>query len=393
MDDFTLTGGGTTGPVTGKITGPGGKCVGRRGRPEHRRHQGAAVRLQRTAAQNWAREGSTLRALGKCMDVAGGVATDGTRVQIYTCNGTGAQNWTVNGSTLRALGKCLDGANAAQLVIRTCDGSAAQNWTLPGGTTPDPDPGTGAGDVLVFSRTAGFRHDSIPAGVQAIRDLGFTVSATEDPAAFTTANLARYKAVVFLNTTGDVLDAGQQAAFESYVRAGGGYAGIHAASDTEYDWPWYGNLVGAWFASHPAVQQATVKVQDRAHPSTAHLGPTWSRTDEWYDFRTNARTGARVLATLDESTYSGGGMGADHPIAWCKAYDGGRSFYTGGGHTAAAFAEPAFRQHLLGGLNYATERRRPTAARRTATRRSTTAPSPAGAGLGTGSFANAPTPR
>ncbi|MER5651142.1 ThuA domain-containing protein [Streptosporangium sp. NPDC002524] len=358
LDDFTLTGGGTTGPAAGRITGAGGRCVDVAGGLTA---DGTNVQLYTcngTAAQNWAREGATLRAFGKCMDVAGGVATDGTRVQLYTCNGTGAQNWTANGSTLRALGKCLDGANAAQLVIRTCDGGAAQNWTLPGGTTPDPDPGTGtgAGDVLVFSRTAGFRHDSIPAGIQAIRDLGFTVAATEDPAAFTAANLARYKAVVFLNTTGDVLDAGQQAAFESYVRAGGGYAGVHAASDTEYDWPWYGNLVGAWFASHPAVQPATVRVQDRAHPSTAHLGPTWSRTDEWYDFRTNARANARVLATLDESTYTGGGMGADHPIAWCKAYDGGRSFYTGGGHTAAAFAEPAFRQHLLGGLNYATGR-------------------------------------
>ncbi|MGY0003812.1 lectin [Micromonospora sp. I033] len=215
-------------------------------------------------------------------------------------------------------------------------------------------------DVLVFSKTAGFRHDAIPAGIQAIRDLGaansFTVTATEDAAQFTTANLARYEAVVFLNTTGDVLNATQQAAFEAYVGAGGGYVGVHAAADTEYDWPFYGNLVGAWFASHPAIQPATVKVEDRGHAATAHLPQTWNRTDEWYNYRTNARSTAHVLATLDESSYSGGSMGGDHPHAWCKAYAGGRSFYTGGGHTQASYAEPAFRAHLLGGIRYAAGR-------------------------------------
>ncbi|NBE84657.1 ThuA domain-containing protein [Micromonospora rubida] len=215
-------------------------------------------------------------------------------------------------------------------------------------------------DVLVFSRTAGFRHDSIAVGTQAVRDLGaangFTVTATEDATAFSTANLARYEAVLFLNTTGDVLDATQQAAFESYIGSGGGFVGVHAAADTEYDWPFYGNLVGAWFASHPAIQQATVKVEDRAHAATAALPQSWPRTDEWYDYRTNARSTARVLATLDESSYSGGSMGGDHPHAWCKTYNGGRSFYTGGGHTQSSYAEPAFRSHLLGGIRYAAGR-------------------------------------
>ncbi|MDR7276324.1 type 1 glutamine amidotransferase [Catenuloplanes atrovinosus] len=212
-------------------------------------------------------------------------------------------------------------------------------------------------DVLVFSKTAGFRHDSIPAGVQAVRDLGaeagFTVTATEDAGVFTAAGLDGYEAVVFLSTTGDVLDAEQQAAFESYVRAGRGFVGVHAAADTEYDWPFYGELVGAYFARHPAIQPATVRVEDRAHPATAHLPRDWTRTDEWYDYRTNPRATAHVLATLDESTYTGGGMGADHPIAWCKTLDGGRSFYTGGGHTAESFADPDFRRHLLGGIRYA----------------------------------------
>ncbi|WP_433686929.1 lectin [Micromonospora carbonacea] len=250
---------------------------------------------------------------------------------------------------MRRLLRPLLGAATATLAVLAC-------------TTP-ATPASAADapyDVLVFSKTAGFRHDSIAVGTQAIRDLGaansFTVTATEDAAQFTTANLARFEAVIFLNTTGDVLNDSQQAAFESYIGAGGGYVGVHAAADTEYNWPFYGNLVGAWFASHPAIQQARVKVEDRAHAATAHLGQTWTRTDEWYDFRTNARSTAHVLASLDESSYSGGAMGGDHPHAWCKTYNGGRSFYTGGGHSQSSYSEAAFRAHLLGGIRYAAGR-------------------------------------
>ncbi|MFF0234299.1 ThuA domain-containing protein [Micromonospora sp. NPDC005254] len=250
---------------------------------------------------------------------------------------------------MRRLLRTVLGATTAVLAVIAC-------------TTP-ATPASAADapyDVLVFSKTAGFRHDAIPVGIQTIRDLGaannFTVTATEDAAAFTTANLAQYEAVVFLNTTGDVLNATQQTAFESYIGSGRGYVGVHAAADTEYDWPFYGNLVGAWFASHPAIQQANVKVEDRGNAATGHLPQTWTRTDEWYNYRTNARSTAHVLATLDESSYSGGGMGADHPHSWCKSYSGGRSFYTGGGHTQASYAEPAFRAHLLGGIRYAAGR-------------------------------------
>ncbi|MCZ7456970.1 ThuA domain-containing protein [Streptomyces sp. WMMC940] len=211
--------------------------------------------------------------------------------------------------------------------------------------------------VLVFSKTAGFRHDSIPSGIAALKELGtgsnITVDATEEAGQFTTANLARYDAVVFLSTTGDVLGAEQQKAFENYVAAGGGYMGVHAAADTEYDWEFYGGLVGAHFHSHPQIQKATVRVEDHDHPATSHLDTAWERTDEWYNYRTNPRGQARILATLDETTYQGGTMLGDHPIAWCQTYEGGRSFYTGGGHTKESYAEPAFRQHLLGGLRYA----------------------------------------
>lgn len=214
-------------------------------------------------------------------------------------------------------------------------------------------------DVLVFSKTAGFRHGSIPAGIAAIEQLGadhgFTVESTEDSADFTEENLAQYEAVVWLSTTGDVLNAEQQAAFESYIQGGGGYAGIHAASDTEYDWEWYGDLVGAYFANHPQNQDAEVKIEDPAHPSTAGLPPVIERYDEWYNFRTNPRTTTHVLASLDETSYNpgGGAMGPEHPISWCQDYDGGRSWYTGMGHTNESFAEPAFLDHVLGGIRTA----------------------------------------
>ncbi|MGW2509699.1 ThuA domain-containing protein [Streptomyces scopuliridis] len=218
-------------------------------------------------------------------------------------------------------------------------------------------PGKTEKRVLVFSKTGGFRHDSIPAGITALKELGkttgITVDATEAAGQFTTNNLARYDAVVFLSTTGDVLNADQQKAFENYVATGGGYMGVHAAADTEYDWAFYGGLVGAYFDSHPQIQPATVRVEDHDHPSTAHLDDEWQRTDEWYNYRTNPRDQARVLATLDETTYQGGNMKGDHPIAWCQTYEGGRSFYTGGGHTKESYADNAFRQHLLGGLRYA----------------------------------------
>jgi cytochrome c len=213
--------------------------------------------------------------------------------------------------------------------------------------------------VLVFTKTAGFRHSSIPAAVQALRELGaqngFTVDATEDPGRFTDANLARYAAVAFVLTTGDVLGDAHQGAFERYIRSGHGFVGVHSASDTEYSWRWYGRLVGAFFKSHPAIQPATLDVADRGHPSTARLPRRWARRDEWYNFATNPRGAVRVLVTLDETTYApgDGAMGRDHPIAWAHEFDGGRAWYTGGGHTEESYSEPLFRAHLLGGIQYA----------------------------------------
>jgi type 1 glutamine amidotransferase len=211
--------------------------------------------------------------------------------------------------------------------------------------------------LLVFTRTTGFRHDAIPDAIAAVRrvaaESGLAVDATEDPAVFRDASLSSYRAVAFLLTTGDVLGDDEEKAFERWLAAGRGWVGVHSASDTEYDWPLYGELVGAYFAGHPAVQPATVHVQDRAHPATASLPEIWGRTDEWYDFRQNPRPRVHVLATVDEATYSGGSMGADHPIAWCREVAGGRSFYTAGGHTRESYAEPLFIAHLAGGIRWA----------------------------------------
>jgi type 1 glutamine amidotransferase len=220
-----------------------------------------------------------------------------------------------------------------------------------------PPAGATEPELLVFSRTMGYRHESIPNGVQMIRELGeqhgFAVRHTEDAGHFDDGTLARYAAVIFLSTTGDVLDEEQQRAFERYIRNGGAFVGIHAAADTEYDWPWYGGLVGARFDSHPEIQPAFVDVVDRAHPATGMLPARWERTDEWYNYQRNPRGDVHVLMTLDETTYDGGKHGDDHPIAWCHRYDGGRAFYTGGGHTAESYSEPLFRQHVLGGIRWA----------------------------------------
>ncbi len=209
--------------------------------------------------------------------------------------------------------------------------------------------------IVVFSKTAGFRHGSIPTGIAALRALGkrhgFAVGATEDP-----AELLRWldgaSAVVFLNTTGDILDESAQQAFESYLRSGGGYLGIHSAADTEYEWPWYGTLVGAYFSGHPAIQAAKVQVIDRVHPATAMLPEVWPRTDEWYNYRERPPEGVRILATLDASSYEGSTMGDGHPICWCHEVGRGRALYSGGGHTDASYAEPLFLAHLLGALRW-----------------------------------------
>lgn len=211
--------------------------------------------------------------------------------------------------------------------------------------------------ILVFSKTASYRHkSSIDAGKKFILELGlknkFAVDTTEVSDAFTAENLKQYAAVVFLCTTGDVLNNDQQKAFEQYIQNGGGYLGIHSASDTEYDWPWFGELTGAYFKNHPRPQEAVFNIVDSNNIATAHLPKPWKRFDELYNFKWIG-TDLHVLITIDETSYTGGGNGEDHPMAWYHEFDGGRGFYTALGHDNKSWEDPLFLQHVLGAIQYA----------------------------------------
>lgn len=221
----------------------------------------------------------------------------------------------------------------------------------------------GAPKILVFSKTAGYHHASISDGIEAIQQLGnengFEVDTTTNAENFNEDNLAQYAAVVFLSTTGDVLNHYQEADFERYIQSGGGYVGIHAAADTEYNWGWYGDMVGGYFLDHPGindpnpnVQEGVLMVEDATHPSTEFLPEQWTRTDEWYSYK-DYNEDVNVLLSLDEDSYQGGADTGDHPIAWYHDYDGGRVFYTGLGHTSESFTEDEYLQHILAGIEYA----------------------------------------
>ncbi|NQV74755.1 MAG: ThuA domain-containing protein [Bacteroidetes bacterium] len=210
--------------------------------------------------------------------------------------------------------------------------------------------------ILVFSKTAGYRHESIHTGKLALLKLGkengFFVDTTENENYFNEDSLKKYSAVIFLNTTGNVLNSPQQISFERFIQAGGGYAGIHAAADTEYDWPWYGKLAGGYFLSHPAIQEATLNVLDKTHIASKHLPEKWIHKDEWYNYK-ELNTNVKVLLSLDEKSYQGGKNGENHPISWFHEFDGGRAFYTGLGHTNESYADPLYLKHILGGIKYA----------------------------------------
>ncbi|CAM3452055.1 ThuA domain-containing protein [Pontibacter korlensis] len=218
------------------------------------------------------------------------------------------------------------------------------------------DKRSGDPKVLVFSKTSGFHHNSIAAGNAALIKLGlengFQVDTTTNANMFHEDSLKQYSAVVFLNTTADVLNHYQEADFERYIQAGGGFVGIHSATDTEYEWGWYGRLVGGYFSSHPETQEAVLHVVDKNHEATAHLPEEWKRTDEWYNFK-NLNPETKVLLAIDESSYEGGTNGDNHPMAWYHEYDGGRAFYTALGHTDESYQDPQYLKHVLGGIKYA----------------------------------------
>lgn len=216
-------------------------------------------------------------------------------------------------------------------------------------------------NLLVFTRTEGFRHSSIEDGVAMLTTIaeeeGANLDRTEETDLFTPASLEAYDVVIWLSTTGDVLDPDEQAAFEGFIQAGGGWVGIHAAADCEYGWPWYGELLGngAWFDSHPPIQVATLVLENPSHPGAGLFGPTTPYQDEWYNFQANPRAVVDVIMTLDESSYDpgGGAMGDDHPIVWAHDFDGGRAFYSALGHRSQTFADPQFKEQIRGAVLWA----------------------------------------
>jgi cytochrome c len=214
-------------------------------------------------------------------------------------------------------------------------------------------------NILVFSKTTGFRHGSIEPGKIALtkmaKDKGAGITLTEDAGMFNELDLKKYTTVIFLCTTGDILNDAQQEAFERYIQAGGGYVGIHSATDTEYDWLWYGKMVGAVFLDHPTspsnVQKGRFYVTMKNHWATTGMPDEFERMDEFYNFK-NISPAIHVVLKLDEKTYQGGKNGDDHPISWYQEFEGGRSFYTAMGHTDESFIEPLFLNHLWSGIYY-----------------------------------------
>lgn len=220
--------------------------------------------------------------------------------------------------------------------------------------------------VLLFTKTAGWHHQSLLEGVSAMKGLArkhhFELEWHEDAQKFSDESLQSYDAVIFLNTTGDVLNLKQQQAFINFIQGGKGFVGIHSAADTEKDWPWFTQLVGRTFKIHPHIQTARINVLNRNFPGLERMPDSFLWTDEWYDFGPENVSGLNYLITVDERTYDthadwgdvkGEGMGAFHPIAWYHNFDGGRSFYTGFGHVPAVYENPLFLDHVFAGIYWA----------------------------------------
>ena len=252
---------------------------------------------------------------------------------------------------------CVNTPNASQTIKNEAPSeSTSQEIQTSEAAKSNTKKNTELPHILVFTKTKAYRHKNISDGVRALREIGlgkYVVEQTEDAGVFTTKNLNRFATVVFLSTTGDVLNTEQQNAFEQYIHAGGGYVGIHAAADTEYEWPWYGQLIGAWFRDHTKVILATVRREDKTHISTIEFPDSWKREDEWYRFRTNPRKNVHVLVCVNDQDLGEVTMNGDHPISWMHEFEGGRAWYTAMGHTSESFLEPEFQKHVLGGIVWA----------------------------------------
>ncbi|MBI9073268.1 MAG: TonB family protein [Melioribacteraceae bacterium] len=217
--------------------------------------------------------------------------------------------------------------------------------------------GMGRFNVLVFHKTGEYKHESIDAGLDCLDEIAdkycFSIYQTDNSDEINDENLSSFDVVLFLNTSGNILDEKEKNALENYIKKGGGFVGIHGASATEDDWEWYGKLIGAHFDDHPVIQEATINVINKEHPSTKHLPQKWIWSDEWYNWKTELDKKAEVLLTVDESTYKGGKHKEFHPVAWCQEFEGSRSWYTSLGHSEACYSDSLYISHLAGGIIWA----------------------------------------
>jgi type 1 glutamine amidotransferase len=226
----------------------------------------------------------------------------------------------------------------------------------PSGTATPPAQATRPISVLMLTATAGFRHDSITTANQVMARLAratgeFTVTSTEQLSMINAAGLTAYDVLFFALTSGELeFSDDQKAAVVNFVAGGGGFLGVHSATDTLYGWPDYGRLVGAYFKEHPWTQQATVVVEDQSHPATSGLGERFSLSEEFYTFRENPRPRVQVLLRLDPTSV---GSTGDYPLAWAHSFGSGRAYYNALGHFSSTWDDPRFQQQLVGAIRWA----------------------------------------
>ncbi len=220
--------------------------------------------------------------------------------------------------------------------------------------------------ILLFSKTNGYRHSSISSGIKMLYDQSkkqhWIITATEDSTLIGDNFLSQFDVAVFINPTGNAIGEEEQTAFEKFMKSGKGFVGIHAAADCEYDWPFYGKLIGGYFLTHPPAQKATIVFENTDHPAMKPFKgmKTYTTVDEWYSYKENPRPNVHVLAHLDENTIKKSKndewkMG-DHPIIWWNDDNGMRSFYTVFGHTHEAFQDEKVIEHITNAINWAAHR-------------------------------------
>jgi type 1 glutamine amidotransferase len=208
--------------------------------------------------------------------------------------------------------------------------------------------------ILIFNKANGFVHKSIEAGTEAIISLQetypFTITTSNDSLVFRDSILTNYDVILFMSTSGVIFDDEGRVAFQKFIRDGGGFVGVHGASTTEYDWAWFGKMIGNHFDDHPKIQKAKLQILKNDEPSTKHLQSIWDWEDEWYNWRNEFDPNVEVLITVDEKTYEGGKHGDFHPISWRQEFEGGRSWYTAIGHEIESYNDANFMQHIAGGI-------------------------------------------